>query len=353
MLFIKNLAFLPLLSATRVTKRETADPIISDIQSAVEFYGLNSKIAAHGCHCRILEGLENYGSPIDTRDDLCRSWKSARTCVSLQGGSCNGVEDTSYDASSGCGALSGCQKALCEIDFSFQSSISEEQTALVNNEFCERNVVVKKDSCCGNSPSTYRQFDSEKYSCDSGSLSLAECQVKLVRQTGTDKFHPAFDNLAGTDVYGQEGTDNTFSIQFDWMNPETFIFATKDHQYFQAMTTEDIGGDFTGQYYANNNRNFYSLQPGFTQWESGSARMYNRKPNPEDPWISLRDHSYPGNKNQMMYGESGYSGTWHKSHMQAHGGLQVYVLTKGNFQDCIVEGGVGQFKNGVYELREE
>jgi hypothetical protein len=172
-LSIKNLAFLPLISASRLTKRETADPVIHDIQSAVEYYDVPSEIANHGCHCRILEGFENYGTPIDNRDDLCRSWKSARTCVSLLGGECHGVEDTSYDVSNGCGALSGCQKALCEIDFSFQSSISKEQTSLVSNAYCERNQVSTKDSCCGNSPSSYRQFDSEEYSCDAGSQTLA------------------------------------------------------------------------------------------------------------------------------------------------------------------------------------
>jgi len=195
-LSIKNLAFLPLISSSRVTKRETADPVILDIQSAVEYYDVSSEIANHGCHCRILEGFENFGTPIDNRDDLCRSWKSARTCVSLLGGECYGVEDMSYDVSNGCGALSGCQKALCEIDFSFQSSISKEQTSLVSKAYCERNQVSTKDSCCGNSPSTYRQFDSEEYSCDAGSQTLTritECYyqdplpeyIKVGLQEGT------------------------------------------------------------------------------------------------------------------------------------------------------------------------
>jgi len=173
-LSIKNLAFLPLISASRLTKRQTSDPVINDIQSAVEYYDVSSNITNHGCHCRILEGFENYGKPIDNRDDLCRSWKSARACVSLLGGECHGVEDISYDVSNGCGALSGCQKALCEIDFSFQSSISEEQTPLVSDASCEPNQISSKDSCCGNSPSTYRQFDSEKYSCEAGSQTLTE-----------------------------------------------------------------------------------------------------------------------------------------------------------------------------------
>jgi len=64
---------------------------------------------------------------------------------------------------------------------------------------------------------------------------VPECKVVLVRQS-IDDFHPAQDNLAGTAKYGMAGSDTTFSRRFDTWNFDTFIFATKDHQYFQAMT---------------------------------------------------------------------------------------------------------------------
>ena len=79
----------------------------------------------------------------------------------------------------------------------------------------------------------------------------SECVATLVRQALPGAFHPASDSLAGSDVYGVPG-EGVFSIKFDETNFDTFIFATGDDQYFQAMTKTEIGGDFTGQYYRGN-----------------------------------------------------------------------------------------------------
>jgi len=292
--------------------------------------------------------------PLSDVDTYCYNYQLARSC--LQFSTVCEDEEFEYDLSTGADQ-NACSEKLRELDLHFQSQITSANITAVTGTCIEEVARVDRSdqSCCLSSSYESEFYYHAEQSCVDGSvISTPEpiCEVRLVRQTGTDKFHPALDNLAGTAVYGQEGPDNTFSIRYDWMNVTTFIFATKDHRYFQAMTKTDIGGALTGQYYSNGVRNFYSIQPGFSNWEQGSARMYNRNRYNEDPWISLRDHGYPRNQNQMMYGESGYSGGWHRSLMRAHGGLQVYVLTKGNFQDCIVEGGVGEFQNGVYQLRE-
>ena len=68
-----------------------------------------------------------------------------------------------------------------------------------------------------------------------------ECEAVLVRQT-ISTHHSANDNLRGSAKYGFPGPENNFSFKFDDWEFDTFIFATKDHQHFLAMTKEAIGG---------------------------------------------------------------------------------------------------------------
>ena len=63
------------------------------------------------------------------------------------------------------------------------------------------------------------------------------------------------------------------------------------------------------------------------------------------------------NFNPLGYAENGYDEKY-MSFMQDHDGLQVYVLTKGNYQNCIIDGKVGQFQDDtdgrrVYKLKDE
>ena len=184
-------------------------------------------------------------------------------------------------------------------------------------------------------------------------LPVPECRAVLVRQS-IDNFHPANDNLAGWSEYGMAGADTTFSRKFDTWDFDTFIFATKDHQYFQAMTKEALGGSLVSpaDYYENQPRNIHTIRPGYSQWEASTSSMYFRSNAREDPWISMSNH-WPIETNEMMYGELPNKARHHMQHLQAHGGLQVYVLKKGNYQDCIVDGHVGEFDNGAYVLKED
>ena len=198
-----------------------------------------------------------------------------------------------------------------------------------------------------------KRYNSTHHQCYSGEV-VPNCEVKLVRQSIGD-FHAANDDLVGTSVYGTPSPNANFSIQFDNLNIDTYIFATKDHQYFQAMTRDQLGGGMVSptQYYDNQERSFRSIEPGFTQWQEGSAKMYFRTNCCiEDPYIGITDH-WPRETNKIMYAEISAGGSnLHLHHLLAHGGLQVYVLTKGNYQDCIIDGYVGEFQNGLYVLKE-
>ena len=52
--------------------------------------------------------------------------------------------------------------------------------------------------------------------------------------------------------------------------------------------------------------------------------MYNRKPNKEDPWISLKDHFVSIKEGSILYGENSYRGAHNKA-QNAHDGLDVYI----------------------------
>jgi len=82
------------------------------------------------------------------------------------GGACSGVTDLSYDVSNGCGTLDGCLKSLCEIDFTFQDMILNENSTSVSDAVCVREQGTKKDSCCGSSPFSYKKFNSVDHYCE-------------------------------------------------------------------------------------------------------------------------------------------------------------------------------------------
>ena len=54
-----------------------------------------------------------------------------------------------------------------------------------------------------------------------------------------------------------------------------------------------------------------------------SPRLYRRNGIKEDPWVSLRDHGYPGKENIMVYGESS-TGQWSQE-LQKNDGMNVFI----------------------------
>lgn len=172
-----------------------------------------------------------------------------------------------------------------------------------------------------------------------------------MRQTegGNCRLHQANDDLKGTAVYGTPGEGNSFSIRYDDTPFDVIIFATGNHKYYMAMTKEQIGGPFTNQCYSYSRRYHHKISPGDENWIASSAAMYNRCSG-EDPWLSMGDHG----TNTMLYGENNWSscGFW-TNWNRDEGGLQVFILTSGSYEECIEQGGIGEFVNGVYTLNLE
>ena len=79
-----------------------------------------------------------------------------------------------------------------------------------------------------------------------------------------------------------------------------------------------------------------------------------RKKYRRDPSISLNNSTGVGcnGGRHIMYAEKNTDGPLNGcSFLRDHGGVQVYILTKGNFQDCIIDGHGGKFENGLYKLK--
>jgi len=126
--------------------------------------------------------------------------------------------------------------------------------------------------------------------------------------TGSILWHPARDNLAGTDEYGTfQDPTNAWSVEFGEFNE--YLFATRKRAIDSSLYTADIDlwlhcvkGAVNNEYYANEARpviaSSYKTKPYTVRW-------YNRGEGaPEDPWISLQHHPI-----QILYGEASISHT--------------------------------------------
>ena len=188
---VKTFAFSTLADATangttkdqaNTTAKAAINPsnIIQDIQSAAQYYNISNDVLNHGCHCQGLQKLPAFGVPVDHKDFICRSWSSVRSCTFLKEGPCDGVVESSYDVSNGCGALNGCLKFLCVIDQSFQAMIRDEHSTSITEAFCERHQTVPKDSCCGSLKSlvtlNFQKFNSKEHYCKEGELMPLEAK---------------------------------------------------------------------------------------------------------------------------------------------------------------------------------
>jgi len=131
-------------------------------------------------------------------------------------------------------------------------------------------------------------------------------------------WHPATDDLAGTQVYGTpNNANNAWSVRFDDMQPnDKFLVASGDCKVWLVATKDQA----IGTKYANQRRQILRSSSNNSPYQ---AKWYNRGVG-EDPWLSVRDHGAPNlADHQMLYGEGGV-----KLYMQvpvAHGGANVYI----------------------------
>jgi hypothetical protein len=119
--------------------------------------------------------------------------------------------------------------------------------------------------------------------------------VRFLPPTATT-WHPVNDNLAGTTTYGTAyNYTNAWSIPFGTF--DEFCFGTLNLQYWMRITkTAAIGATYEGA-----NRSIISSSFSSTPY---TALQYYRAGNPEDPWMSIRDHGTGGAAAQIVYGEN-------------------------------------------------
>ena len=125
-----------------------------------------------------------------------------------------------------------------------------------------------------------------------------------------EHWHPATDQLAGTDVYGTydetyTADPATFSIAWDWDDYSQVLLGLSDFSYWLIADEETIftiGSPMNASIVQSN---------AAPNGPSYKALWYNRDGHGEDPWASVYDHwdDDPG----MVYG--GESKTGHLEHL--------------------------------------
>ena len=213
----------PFLMASRVSRQTST--VINSIQDVVDYNGNDvSTMQNHGCHCGILsdDAFQSVGTPFDTRDRFCRSWQSARNCVTLSQGACDGVTDRSYtgsDFDDGCANLSGCQRAICDIDVAFNAAVFGEVDALNTTATCTAGTgtLTVKDSCCGSSPfEYYASSDSQCGAVQTGLLNYHKSDIYFASETSSGVPDLSTQNGGRTGIWKMwDGKHNTANIAND------------------------------------------------------------------------------------------------------------------------------------------
>jgi hypothetical protein len=150
---------------------------------------------------------------------------------------------------------------------------------------------------------------------DGGGWTLVRC---VSAAEGT--WHPATDNLRGTDEYGTfsadyAAADATFSVPWDVDTTSAYLFGYSDLSMWLECATAtvfELGAPTSSEV----------LQSSASD-EPYAAEWYIRSGNTEDPWVSVFDHGAadPG----MVYGEASKGG--HMEHLGV-GGLGACVWVR-------------------------
>jgi len=146
---------------------------------------------------------------------------------------------------------------------------------------------------------------------------------KLVRYVPTgNTFHPATDNLAGTDVYGNpRDMSKAWSVSFSTTNRNRlqFLFAFGNCDKWLIADADVVLDDAWG--YAQ--RSIYKSSRFDYRYTAG---WYKRSGGfKEDPWISLEDHSVSKPLKDLLYGEDSYVFYFGGNY---HNGASVYIRRK-------------------------
>jgi len=97
------------------------------------------------------------------------------------------------------------------------------------------------------------------------------------------RWHPATDQLRGTDVYGTANDHtNDWSVAFENEEYDQFLFTTSDCNKWLISEKDQVLG-----FYSNEDR---EILRSSTSDEAYTAKWFRREDSLEDPWISLNDH---------------------------------------------------------------
>jgi hypothetical protein len=152
---------------------------------------------------------------------------------------------------------------------------------------------------------------------------VGQGEWRLVRRVKAgDKWHPAKDQMTGSEAYGAYSrdytADSTFSLKFDTWECSQYLFATGDMKKWLVAPASSVLG-----WYTDADRLIYRSSTSGTPYK---AKWYRRKGSLEDPWISLIDHASAISKGDIVYGENSYGGA-HASPVKAKG-ANVFCLAE-------------------------
>ena len=152
---------------------------------------------------------------------------------------------------------------------------------------------------------------------------------ELVRRVKAgNSWHPATDQLRGTDVYGtfvnDSSVDSTFSIAYDLDQVQDFLFITGDKEKWLIASKFSVMND--GSWYQNEARDIKKSSISTTPYQ---AKWYRRSGHKEDPWISLTDHGGAIGAGDILYGENRFGGGHARNILPLHNGANVYIRKTG------------------------
>jgi len=155
--------------------------------------------------------------------------------------------------------------------------------------------------------------------------SLGDSQWKLVRRVKAgNTWHPAKDQMTGTESYGTYNndhvSDSTFSMKFDSMPCKSFLFATGDMKKWLITPKASVMG-----WYANGERTILKSSDNPHQYK---ARWYRRQGAKEDPWISIIDHGPAIGAGKLVYGENRFGGAHARNVLPSGNGANVFCEVK-------------------------
>ena len=131
------------------------------------------------------------------------------------------------------------------------------------------------------------------------------------------KWSPSRDHLAGTDIYGSSDDDSkAWSIKFGTAVPgyDQFLFASGDGKYWVAAAKDAV----QGEQYSDAPRDVMASSDNA---DAHQVKWYNRRDQPYDPLISMRDFHRPDALN--MYIEGGFGDR--NVVLQNNDGADVYI----------------------------